>query len=290
MPNVTITIGTPVLAAGEHFKIRYRLLPNGSFSAPQNKTNAPFTLTGLTAGSYELEVIVVKADCSECPPAYQIFEVVTLFTCIDFTVTLVLEANGLTYLQISYSLPGGWIDPACGWDIVYNGNTVHYAALPASPIKILVPNVTTQVQIVADGCNGNKKLCYTGTVPPAIPTCTPTFFTGYTIQPTSLSTFNSPEFLLTVNFTQSTPCTTSVFLIINQGPVTGGLPVSIKQSIPVACSSTSFSFIFKPNPNVQMKWDAVLLKEYKAFDFAVGYVDGCNKAVAVGTVIYNYYP
>lgn len=290
MPNTTITIGTPVLVTGEHFKVRYRSLPSGSFGAPQTETNAPFTLTGLSAGSYELEVIVVKADGSECPPTYQTFDVVTPFTCIDFTVLLVIETNGLTYLQISYSLPPGFTDPPCGWTIVYNGNVVNYAALPASPIKILAPNVSTQVQIIANNCNSNQRACYTDTVAPAIPTCTPTFFTSCTVAPTPNSNTNAPEFLITVNFTQSTPCTTLITLTCNQTNVFSGIPFSLTLvPIPVACSATSFSFIAKPNTNVQ--WVGGVGGEKHLYQFAVGFYDGCGKTqkVYTGSSIYVEY-
>lgn len=284
MSNLNITIGTPVLIAGEHFKVRYRLLPNGSFGAPQNETNAQFTLTGFSDGSYELEVIVVKADGSECPPTYQTFDVVTPFTCIDFTVGLVVETNGLIYLQISYSLPGGFTNPPCGWTIVYNGNVANYAALPASPIKILAPNVTTQVQIIANSCNSNQRACYTGTIPPATVTCIPTFYNSYSILPTSLSTPATPEFLITIHFTQSTPCTTLLYLNCFQGTVFSGAPVNINMMpISVNCAATSFSFVVKPNPNVQWVFDPGSSSEKRKYEFAIGYIDKCGKAVAVGT-------
>ncbi len=162
MPDITITIPSPILTGSAYFKVRYRLLPGGAFSGYQNRTNAPFTLTGLTAGNYELEVIYVKEDGTECAATYQYFEVKPEFTCVNFTMQIVHAGNGLFNLEITYTQPP--VSPPCGWRIDYNnGNglkSIHYSTLPAANvIKIPVANWATYVKIVALLCNGDEKMC-----------------------------------------------------------------------------------------------------------------------------------
>jgi hypothetical protein len=209
MADITLTIPLPVLIAGQHFKTRYRELPSGSWSGYTNRTNAPFTITGLTAGNYQLEVILVKADETECPAVYKTFIVTDDYDCIDFTAEIV--QNGSLYnLVISYTLPGGFADPGCGWDIIIlqsgNTTTIPYATLSVSgTITIPVSNTVLNLKIRANQCNGNYKYCFDGEVPAAEPDCTPMSAISGTILYTAGATF---PWSIKLDFTNSTPPTT----------------------------------------------------------------------------------
>jgi len=177
MANITLTIPLPVLGAGEYFKTRYRSLPSGAWSSVVNRTNAAFTLTGLSVGSYQLEVILVKADATQCAPVYQAFDVAADFSCIDFTATL-LQSGSVYNLKLNYTLPTGFTNPPCGWDVIITGNTgtktIPYTTLPpGGSITIAVNNVAMAVRVCANLCGDNFKYCYQGDISPVSPPCTP---------------------------------------------------------------------------------------------------------------------
>src|SRR5690606_5088898 len=107
------------------------------------------------------------------------------FECIFFT-SQIKKVNGLYHVEISYTLPPGFTDPACGWEIEYlqNGNVVNkftYANLPTGGIiKIPCANVSGLLYIRAQLCNGRVKVCHGNDVayfpePPCVP------MTGVTI-------------------------------------------------------------------------------------------------------------
>lgn len=223
MPDIDITINSPVLLAGQKFKTRYRELPAGVWSANVDRTNATFTLTGLTAGKYELEVILVLADETECAATLRGFEVVDPVACIDFTAEIVQTASGLYNLQINYSIPSPVYNPACGWKIQYGSTVVNYATLPTPPIVIPVQNVGMQVKVTANGCNGNEKDCFNADVPEITPTCTPMTITGAEV--IINGTFPG-GYTLTIKFTgtQSSPPTQWLTVLVNQINVLSGTP------------------------------------------------------------------
>lgn len=105
MAELTVTIPYPILTAGQSFKVRYRALPAGGFSAPSSRTNAAFTITGLTAGTqYEFEIIVVNADASECPPTFWYGTPQDEYSCDVFTVTQSGDGVSAPYvLNITYT-------------------------------------------------------------------------------------------------------------------------------------------------------------------------------------------
>lgn len=210
MANITLTIPLPVLTAGQYFKTRYRLLPAGAWSSIVNRTNAPFTLTGLSAGDYQLETILVNADASECMATYTGFKVVNDFTCIDFDAEIV-QTGSLYQMHITYTLPGGFTNPPCGWDIILQTSTgvqkIPYASLPVGGIiKLSVANVATLVRMRANLCDGNYKYCYDEDVSPVVPTCTPlTIVKAELIKPTGfyvvrIFIYNSNPMTVTIPF------------------------------------------------------------------------------------------
>lgn len=142
--NATITIGQPILQPGEHFEASYALLPNGVPVDVGDETNAPFTITGLSDGDYQLTVVYVRADGSECDPT------VTGFTVARYGC----ECPAIDELYVQRSCKGGAIihvsfsgtgDDICSYIISYSnfGSTVlvpvQYAVLPQS-IDIPIPD------------------------------------------------------------------------------------------------------------------------------------------------------
>lgn len=221
--DVTIQINIPVLVGLEKFKTRYREAPSGAWSSYVDRTNTAFTLTGLTDGNYELEVIFVKADGTECPATYREFTVVTPADCAEFTAEIVQNGN-LFILQISYTIPSPYVTPPCGYKITYGGTTVSYASLPASPIQIPVPNATIQVVITANGCNGNEVECFNQDIPAIDPVCTPIVVLSDTLVFNNVYPNGFIGMSLTVSFTQSAPASKYITFIVNQINVLSGLP------------------------------------------------------------------
>lgn len=247
MADITITINQPVLVGVQKFKVRYRLLPAGVFGAYQDETNAPFTLTGLTDGQYEIEYIVVLEDGSECPTITGTFEIIE-FECLTFTVTQ--EASPYR-LKIEFTVPGGYTHPACGWSIGYQdvsggvgvggfANT-NFPTLPASPIYINIPGALRDlnVRITANHCD-NAEICQESIAPkPAIPPCVPMPFVEF-VQIEFIRNLPNKveEYYLTYKFRATNPNCGTATLNISQTPpppaATGIQAWTVSNIIPVA--------------------------------------------------------
>jgi hypothetical protein len=255
MPNIDITIPLSVLQAGQKFKTRYRLLPNGAFTSNVDRTNAQFTLFGLAAGDYEMEIIFVLADDTECPDAPYYFSIVPEFTCGDFVTQLVERPanSNLFALQVSFSLAS---IPPCGWEVVYNqggGNiTVNYPTLTVSPVYIPMANKATSVAITALLCTGEKE-CFTSSVPsiPSPSPCTPAVLLFGEIIAAPFA--GQPDGLY-VFFTQSTPPTSTAHFVWQQTgtPITPNTPLDKGQFIQSGYifgqSGGNSTIVFQINP------------------------------------------
>lgn len=211
--NLNFQITVPTLIGSQYFKTRYRLLPAGAWSAVTNRTNAPFTITGLAAGSYELEAILVLEDATECAATFWPFTVVTPVECIDFNVEIIQASNGQYFLQITY-VPT--YNPPCGWNITHINGTTKFATLPASPILIPTQNVTQRVTIEADGCYANKKDCYDEDVPSIEPVCVPMTILSDELQVNGTTSNGFKTMTLKLTYSQSTPTTPFITVGINQ--------------------------------------------------------------------------
>ncbi|MBS1771508.1 MAG: hypothetical protein JST82_01520 [Bacteroidetes bacterium] len=264
MPNITITIPQPVLTTGQYFKTRYRLLPSGSWSSYVNRSNAPFTLTGLSAGDYQLEAILVKANGTQCAAIYKNFTVVPDFSCLSFSASMI-QSGSLYYIQITYTLPPGYTNPACGWEMVYEHGTSivnnTYPVLPSSPILIPVANQSYKLTIYGNICNGNKTKCGQFDISPiSPPPCTG-------IHVTSQTMFKSAgKYYITLNFTQSSPPTTTLTIFYQQ---TGASSPDIKTITP-AILSTATSYTFQVNPS--------FIQQKETFDYVGWIKDVCPTA------------
>lgn len=218
MPDITITIPTPILTGSDTFLVRYRALPAGAWSSHTTQTNAPFTLTGLAVGLYQLEVIVVK-DGVECPAITKQFEIIAEYECIEFEAELVQTSAGLYNIEISYTIPSPLVNPPCGYIIEIRGKstkTITYATLPASPIKIQVLNEPMLVRVIADLCNGKRENCYEADITMLPPNCTPIVITDTSVAQLMGAPFFGTRFRIFFQITQSTPVTNYMVVLIQQ--------------------------------------------------------------------------
>ena len=225
MADISITIPAPSLTAGQYFKERHRLLPVGTWSGQTNRTNAPFTITGLSVGDYEFEFVLVNADGTHCPPVYRTYTLVGDYDCLTFASQM-QKQNGLYHVEVTYTLPPGFTDPACGWEIEYVQNGVYnkftYANLPVSGIiKIPCANLSGILYIRALMCNGRVKECHSNDVayypdPPCVP------ISGVVITFEEVPNFEWCDYYINISFTQSTPATTVLKLEYFQWNAVGG--------------------------------------------------------------------
>jgi len=245
MPDITIQINTPALLAGSHFKVRYRMLPAGAWSSYTTQTNAAFTLTGLAAGGYELEVVLVRNGV-ECPATIRTFTVTAPFTCLMFDAEIV-AAGSQHNLEIGYTLPGGYVQPPCGWQVQAIGNTtnkvINYTTLPAPPIKIPVANEGLLVRVIANLCNGKTQTCYEGDVTGIPAPCLPLTITSVVLSYVGPQPNLMERFKITFHFTQSTPATTLPVINIQQiNGVPGNLTTAYFNPYgPISPTATSLS-------------------------------------------------
>lgn len=188
MADITFNIPLPVLQVGEQFKYRYRTYPSGSFGGYLTTATQTITINGLSAGQYQLEVLLVKADASECPASLKVFTVTNPFSCYSFGASII--QSGTQYvLKIVYALPSPIVNPACKWKIVYAPQgyattTLTYTSLPLTgEIFITLPaNVATSLTIMGDLCNSNIQVCFEDSIPRAATACTPLVLTSYDLQ------------------------------------------------------------------------------------------------------------
>ncbi len=244
MPNINITIPNPILLSGQYFKTRYRTLPSGSWSSYVNRSNAMFTLTGLATGNYQLEVILVKADATQCAAVYQTFSVVPDPPCVTFVPVLVKQGS-LFYLEITWTLPPGYTAPACGWELVFTqtDGTItkqSYSTLPSGgKISLAVKNLAGVLSLNPNLCSGNIKDCPKYDVLAIATPCTPITVTGG-----SMSRVGT-QYYITVNFTQASPPASSLFIKYFQfGPIMAGYTADPGATITPSVSSTATSVTF----------------------------------------------
>lgn len=252
MADITITIPGPQLTTGQYFKERHRLLPSGSWSAYTNRSNTPFTITGLSIGDHEFEFILVNADDTHCPPVYRTHTLVGDYDCISFNA-LMKQDGQLFYVEVTYTLPPSHTAPDCGWRVEYeqNGNTQSFtlSALPASGVlKIPCKNATTIVRMIADMCNGRTRICDVKEVASIyIPACTPMQNVQMNVTEIFDPATGKCRYFLNITFTQSVPASTRVKLDYLQ--TSPGIPAGDHFSGFVNILPTDTSFTKEVHPH-----------------------------------------
>lgn len=274
MADLSITIPSPQLTTGQYFKVRYRQLPSGSWSAYSNRSNAAFTISGLTEGDVEIEFKLVNADGSECAAVYRTYKVYGDYDCIGFDHELVPE-NKLVYLELTYTLPLGHTAPPCGWELEYtdpNGTVViPYSTLPPSgKIRLKVPNVTGIIKMKALLCNGKSKVCYVDDVTPVYvpPPCIPMYNPSMTLVEERNN--GKCEYFLVIKFTQSIPASTNPKLVYQQSDVIG-MGDYFNGTLPISPTTT----VIKRKLNPLIKPNA----EY--FKYNATFIDNCGSGIQI---------
>jgi|GEM_PF-2571413 hypothetical protein len=255
MPNLDITISTPVLTAGQYFKKRHRLLPAGAWSSYTNRSNAQFTLTGLSVGTYEFEFIVVNADGSQCP-VRSFTKEVKEFECMDVTVE---QLNNPYRIKIAYALPPGGTMPPCGiqarYQDVAGGGWAAYN-VTTNPYYIYPPNTTPsdwRVNVNALLCEGQYKSCFNQIVPKPEPVpCTPLSLNVQSIVFNGVDPSNSAltHFTAKLIVTQSNPPTLNTTVRIMQGASGHGMSMPPWQTSYPLTNMPATNFIL----TVQLQW------------------------------------
>lgn len=255
MPNAVITIPQPVLTSGQFFKVRYRQVPFGSWSGYTNRNNNPFTLTGLSANQYELEIVLVKPDGTECPAVYKTFTITGEYDCAKVTFAAQMVKVGSVYnLVVQYTKNAGYTDPPCGWRIVYTQNsttnTYTVASLSGSTGSFKIPllnNNGVLVRVYSDMCSDKIKMCYESDVSKPTEPCT-----GMTlVNAVMTKNVSTNTFYITLNVTQSTPPTTAPMVYYKQtNAVNTGKADELLFNPAISATATTIVFKVSPNNNV----------------------------------------
>lgn len=247
---INLTIPLPVLAGGEYFRVRYRLVGSPTWTNYANQSNAPFTID-LPAGTYEIETTLIQAGGNACPSVIKQFTVLDLeedSPCV--TGEAYIEQDGRGYvLVIDYNLPS---PEPCGYNVSITpaGATPvfqTYTTLPASPWRIPVPNQGYTVRIDSVTCEGRVITCFEEDVPPVSNPCIPAEISTAAIQ---FGTLGAVGIRLTI--TQSNPYSNpfTVYYAQTDNPYTGipdsGGPVVLT----AAPGTTLLEFPITPNYNV----------------------------------------
>lgn len=259
MPDITITIPQPIITPPEKFKFRYRLLPGGVFGAYSDQDNDPFVLSGLAVGQYEYEALFVNADAIECGTVVGNFEVVAEAECLDFEVEQVV-ISGITYLQISYTIPSPFVNFTCGYNFYYRPTgsgqpfqNLSKPNLPASPLLIQVdPSTDYDVEIRGNSC-AFTTLCFSDVIPaPDVP-CIPLTVTSTDVTDTQAMPGGDRKVLVNINYTQSTPGTTVHTVSYSQVGINSGYPPvsgTFTANVPATNVALSFGVIARHKNSV----------------------------------------
>lgn len=211
-----INIDKPILdlTLGQYFKIRYRL-DGGAWSGYTNYTTNSPTLTGLTEGEYDVEIIFYNGT-AECDAVYTSFVALEAPDCPTFTFEII-KVDLITQLKISWTLPSPFTAAPCGYEFVINQGSfstiIDYTTLPSTGVAFvtLPANLTTTVSAYLNDCY-QLKLCTEADVDPDSTACIP-----MTIN-TVAKTYDpfTDMWLITITYGQSTPRTTATTMTWQQ--------------------------------------------------------------------------
>jgi hypothetical protein len=175
--NVLISINDPVLLGTEYFLVRYRLAPAGVWIDLGIQSNAPFEITGLSAGDYELEVVFVNEDGVLCPAVISDFTVVAdppIDQCECMTVTNLSVSRNCDNTAVIHMDLGAQTG-GCSLSITYtqfgniNPQTITYpqGSFPTS-VNISTPDnpssTPPSVNVTLSCCNGDTLICFDGQI------------------------------------------------------------------------------------------------------------------------------
>lgn len=277
MPNVSITIPYPVLQSGQSFNVRYRELPSGSWTDISPKTNAQFTISGISAGYYELEVRLSLggSPVQLCPPVVQRFYVEEEYGCPEIDSAEITRSGQQSQIVIT-ATPAGTPYP-CGYEIEYfrvgatGRTTIKHATFPSSiTIPIATPPADHHVMVWGVPCDGSAKiLCWDDTLE------APTSCDPITVQSPGASYVKSGnQYYIRFPFNQSTPASPTLLAawkqkgIMVSGTTDPGGQQSFNAVSPILVPIT-------PNTNIQPEVSGILTgKRLLRYDGT--FVDQCG--------------
>lgn len=273
MASITITIPTPVLTAGQSFKVRYRVHPAGSWTTvTPNKTNAPFTITGLTPDDYDFEFTLVKTSGSPaveefCPAVIRTFTVIDDLPCIEAEAEIIEIEPGVFQIKITYT----GTPSACFYEVRYNvaGSApmiALYYTLPASPFYLPATNAPYNVEIRAYTCDGLYTVCFDEEIDPPITGC------EHSILVNAELIFYNGGIYIHLEITQSTPMSPLFLLSYHQSNVVNtGIP-DPGGTFPFTGIPTTTHIYKQVTPN----FDVQLTNGDQVLKYSGSFTDLCN--------------
>lgn len=270
MATVQITISSPTLVGAEKFKTRYRKLPSGAWSSYVDRTNAAFSLVGLDDyADYQLEIIFVDADGTECPAKYEYFTTYADADCLTFSPSIQCEDN-VAFLQLDYTFPSPYTIPPCGYIIRITQNGVTTTINKPSGFNIVGQEFYTlasaddiRLEISKNLCNGIELFCEDLSVLGIECGCTPLVISSADV----INVGGSFPWLIRIFYTNSIPATPFVKVTYTQtNTVNTGVVDSGVQNFPTPIGPSGHTF--KGNPNMNGNFET---PSYKGT-----IIDGCG--------------
>jgi hypothetical protein len=185
MATVTVSIPNPVVTGTDHFIVKYRLVGASAWTLVGNKTNTPFTISGLADGNYEIQYQLVTgspAVISDCI-TQDCFTVVTGCNCPTLS-NPAWHSSGPSgaYMSLDIDFASSGIPP-CGMSfeiydqygnyisvspMIIGGNTFPLTSPAGTTFQWqylwFVPGITATIKAYAECCNtpdgtANRILC-----------------------------------------------------------------------------------------------------------------------------------
>ncbi len=273
--DVTITIPSPVLVAGQFFIVQYRLLGNPSWIGVPPQTNAPFTITGLAAGIYELWTQLAEGSPGIlCEERIDTFTVSQDVACMDYSAELVKgETTTVNLIVAVSSIPSPVV--FCGLRFSYYpvGNpgaviTVNYAVPPInSTYTFPASAVDYHLTVTQIGCDGSEIICFDDDVEYVSAGCIPASFGT-----AELNLHPNNTWWVVLNFIQSIPPSTLINASYYQdNNVNTGIP-DPGGTLNLAANSMTIALTFQVFPNT----DVVFTNGQRRISYVGNFTDQCR--------------
>jgi hypothetical protein len=229
-----VSIGDPILESGEHFNVRYRLLPDGEWVDFGEVNTNNFTISDLEVGVYEIEISFVREDGIICAPLIIEHEVEDVPFCgCGYISDVYVKRNCLQKMANIYVTFEDNFDCATLYKLTYtqfggtSPNTIEYTENPGL-VTLTIPDIGStlppRITVEIECCDGTTKTCYDMPITDIREcdcTVAPTILNGsiqYTSDPT-------PQHSIQINFnagspTPSTPYSVTYYQLNTIDPVT----------------------------------------------------------------------
>lgn len=271
--DITITIPVPVLVSPQYFQFKYRLVGSPTWIDISPKTNAPFTITGLAAGSYEYETALAfsVSPLAVCDTVHDTFIITDDFCCIVPTDPVLFQmGNGIWILRIPFSLNPADCSP-CYFEIEYGilGQAQSTIQINSPTSPIVLPATAGQsysVIIRSFKCDGTFTECYNDVINPPEGGCISATITNAEI------ITNTNGWFIKLTITQSTPFTNpfSVNYTQTNAVTIGAADPGGTISLAANALTTILTFPISPNFN------CAIINGLSTMIYAGSIIDGCR--------------